>query len=198
MPIINYVPCNPTDYVLQGMEMSDQSAGSPRRETQLTTVNALVIDIRKALLTDMIAGDTDTEMIGDDGFLTRRAMRSLFDKNCMAVNARIISPCGADVQIPFGQRIMDEYLGSTHLWAIIGITKTGAGVALGNCRVVVYETGQMFKGGTTFVAEGMSDGSGNFTIPVPTNTAYELTAYLPGVPDVAGITVNNVTPVQVG
>ena len=44
------------------------------------------------------------------------------------------------------------------------------------------------------VAEAISDGSGNFAIAVPMNLAYQLTGYLTGSPDRAGVTRQDVVP----
>jgi hypothetical protein len=88
---------------------------------------------------------------------------------------------------------------TTARFSILGITKDSTGAVLGSCRVVCFETARIEIGeGESEVGEVISDGSGNYTIPVPLNTAYQLTAYKAGSPDVAGITVNNVVPSQIG
>ena len=46
------------------------------------------------------------------------------------------------------------------------------------------------------VAETISDGSGNYSVEVPMNTAYQATGYKAGAPDVAGITRNDIVPVS--
>lgn len=100
------------------------------------------------------------------------------------------------------QALRLEFPQSTARFAISGITKDSTGAALASCRVMAMETGRMAMDGPndqmSNVGEVLSDGSGNYTLPVPTNTGYQLTAYKPGSPDVAGITRNDVAPSQVG
>lgn len=86
---------------------------------------------------------------------------------------------------------------STERWAISGTTRDSGGTPLGSCRVVALDVGQLQPGGVTYVAEVVSDGGGLFSITVPQNTDYQLIAYKPGSPDVAGISLASITPAQV-
>lgn len=91
--------------------------------------------------------------------------------------------------------VIPEFLGSTERWRIVGVTRNSADVPVGGCRVMIFDTGQMRVGSPgVLVAEGISDGSGNYALEVPQNTAYQATAYLPGGPDAAGITLNTLVP----
>jgi hypothetical protein len=100
--------------------------------------------------------------------------------------------------------LLNRFEQATNLFTIAGQTVTGNGTPLANCRIVVYETGRMavdggayrsgFSSESPVVAEALSDGSGNFTINVPMNVAYQLTGYLEGSPDRAGITRKDVVP----
>jgi hypothetical protein len=81
---------------------------------------------------------------------------------------------------------------------LIGVTKDGTGAALGGCRVVVFETGRIAKDGAPIIAETISDGSGNYSVEVPGNKAYQAIAYKPGSPDVAGVTRNDLVPMVGG
>lgn len=72
-----------------------------------------------------------------------------------------------------------------HLYLIAGITRDNTGVPLGLCVVKAYRTVD-----DVFVAQTLSDGTGNYTISVPSQAAHYLVAYLVGAPDVAGTTVN--------
>lgn len=76
-------------------------------------------------------------------------------------------------------------------WLISGITKNSAGTPLPGCTVVVYTTVDDMPRGST-----VSDASGNYSISVDGNaqTRY-CVAYLAGSPDVAGTTVDTLTPV---
>lgn len=72
---------------------------------------------------------------------------------------------------------------------ISGVTRDSTGAALGNCTVHIYDTGTDTKQATT-----VSDGSGNYSVSLATNSGFfYVVAYLPGSPDVAGTTVNTVT-----
>jgi hypothetical protein len=88
---------------------------------------------------------------------------------------------------------------STQMFRFTGQTLDSTGAALGGCRVVLLATNRMAVGAPDVViAETISDGGGNYSIiaplPVP---SYQLIAYLPGSPDVAGITRNDVSPERI-
>lgn len=109
----------------------------------------------------------------------------------------ICSPCGEIFEVRGVQGMLPAAPISPNIrFQMTGVTKDSTGVALGNCRVVVLETGRLLTDAIPVVAEGMSDGSGNYSIIVPMNTGYQVIAYKPGSPDVAGVTVNNAAPVQ--
>jgi hypothetical protein len=73
---------------------------------------------------------------------------------------------------------------------ISGITKDSAGATLGNCIVDLIRTnGDLFAHTTT------SDASGNFTIYPTVTGPFYIVAYKAGSPDVAGTTVNTLTPI---
>lgn len=84
---------------------------------------------------------------------------------------------------------------SYQAFTLTGTTTDGTGAALGNCRVVAYQTGWQYVGNPPVViAETVSDGSGAFSLLLR-NIDYQLSAYKAGSPDLAGITKNTVTPV---
>lgn len=93
----------------------------------------------------------------------------------------------------FGLKIYETQQ-SYQVFTLTGTTTDGAGAALGNCRVIARQTGLMAVGVPQIIAETVSDGSGNFTMLLR-NIDYQLTAYKPGSPDLAGITKDSVTPV---
>ena len=102
------------------------------------------------------------------------------------------SPLGAG----YGQKIYD-LTQSSQAFTLVGITKTGAGVAEGNCRVIAYQSGwRTVPDAPVIIAETVSDGSGNFTLNLR-NIDYQLTAYKEGSPDLAGITRQDVVPTVV-
>lgn len=75
---------------------------------------------------------------------------------------------------------------------ISGITKDSAGVALGNCRVILIETPTELE-----TDDVMSDGAGNYITQIPKGlsqpqtTTWRIVAYHAGSPDVAGTTRND-------
>lgn len=85
-------------------------------------------------------------------------------------------------------------------YLISGQTLNNIGAPLGNCAVHVYQTilPGAPEGGPQgrFVGSTVSDANGNYSVGVQAdpNMTFQATAYLPGSPDVAGITVNTLTP----
>lgn len=80
-------------------------------------------------------------------------------------------------------------LGVPH-WVLAGVTKTGTtGVALAACVVDLLDTATDVKKGSV-----TSDGAGNYSIPVYYLGPFYAVAYKAGSPDVAGTTVNTLTP----
>ena len=93
--------------------------------------------------------------------------------------------------------LINNFVQNTARFQITGVTRDSAGTALGTCRVVMLEVGRIAKGEMPVVAETISDGSGNYTIEVALNTAHQGIAYKDGSPDVAGISIDGLTPAQV-
>lgn len=97
---------------------------------------------------------------------------------------------------PYGQVIPPSPFKSSSAFTLTGITKTGAGVALANCRVVAMQTGWIYvDNAPVVIAETTSDGSGNFSMLLR-NIDYQIYAYKAGSPDVAGVSRNDLTPVN--
>ena len=77
-------------------------------------------------------------------------------------------------------------------WNIAGITKDSTGAVLGSCTVHLFYTGpDQFISATT---SDSSTGAYSFKIG-PTAGPFYVVAYKAGSPDVAGTTVNTLTPV---
>lgn len=72
---------------------------------------------------------------------------------------------------------------------VTGTTKDSAGVALGSCVVQLFRTVD-----DLIVAEGVSDGSGLYSLLAPVGGPFYVVAYKAGATDVAGTTVNTLTP----
>ena len=79
----------------------------------------------------------------------------------------------------------------------VGTTKTGAGVALANCRVTLIDVSRVsdafYSFGQPVVAQQVSDGSGNFSIQAR-NSDHMLMAYKDGSPELGGLTRDDVIP----
>lgn len=73
---------------------------------------------------------------------------------------------------------------------IIGTTRDSGGSVLGNCIVQGFVTT-----GDVFVGEMTSDPAGYFEFPTQYTGAHYLVCYKAGSPDVAGTSVNTLTPV---
>ena len=85
-------------------------------------------------------------------------------------------------------------------YLITGVTKDSTGTPLGGCAVQVYETlpGIMpMEPGGRLVNMGTSDANGNYSLEVHSlpGCRFRVDAYKAGAPDVAGTTVNTLTPV---
>jgi hypothetical protein len=101
-----------------------------------------------------------------------------------------------DVELPleFGQAFYQNQQ-TYQVFRLTGTTVNGTGTPIPNCRVIVYQSGwRMVSDMPVIIAETISDGSGNFSFLLR-NIDYQLTAYIEGSPDRAGITRQDVTPV---
>jgi hypothetical protein len=78
--------------------------------------------------------------------------------------------------------------GSRHRMVFTGKTLNSSGAALGGCTV------QLFNTATGLLVDTQtSDSSGNYKVTDPNNVACFMIAYLPGSPDVAGTTIDELT-----
>lgn len=76
-------------------------------------------------------------------------------------------------------------------FSISGITKDSTGTPIASCDVELFETGS-----EKFLNRTTSDGSGNYSFVVPSNSGnFWVRAYKVGAPDVAGTTINNIVAV---
>jgi hypothetical protein len=95
---------------------------------------------------------------------------------------------------------LDSFVESSGRWRVAGVTRDGAGAALGSCRVVLMESGMIVldpaRQNNPIVGDATSDGSGNYSIAVGKPVPHQAIAYLAGSPDVAGVTVNTVIPTE--
>lgn len=112
----------------------------------------------------------------------------------ISANAGIATTCGAWIPLP-PRVVLQDAPTSTQQWIVTGVTRSrDTNAPVGGCRVVVIASGAMAVTGTPVVGETVSDGSGNYSTPVPLNQHYQVIAYKPGSPDIAGITRADVVP----
>lgn len=92
------------------------------------------------------------------------------------------------------------YTDTTQRFMITGVTRDNGGNPLGNCLIYIMDVTRMYPnaaaGANPIIAIGTSDNSGNYSIQVIGNgIPYQVIGYLPGNPDVGGITIDTITPV---
>ena len=93
----------------------------------------------------------------------------------------------------FGQVVQDLPV-SYQVFTLTGTTVDSTGTPVAGCRVIAYQSGLRYVQGAPIIAETISDGAGAFSMLLR-NIDYQLTAYIVGSPDRAGITRQDVTPV---
>ena len=72
------------------------------------------------------------------------------------------------------------------------VSRDSTGAPLAGCTIMVFRTQDR-----SFVGETVSDGSGNWTLPMLKGGPFFTVEYLAGSPDRAGTSVNTLTPVKV-
>lgn len=187
MPVILYVPQDPTDMVLQGEQMrisvNDQeppAIGTVLQGAQIDTDwlnSAAMVHDEDAFLpmNSMVEGVRISMRRQKGGSLQIRA------------NAGVATPCGAWVWLDYTP-LMGPLLFASARWYVTGVTRDNTGSALGNCRVCIFDYGRLAVGAAqSMVGETISDGSGNYSIEVGESGPYQVIAYLPGSPNRAGI-----------
>lgn len=84
------------------------------------------------------------------------------------------------------------YAKNTSSFTLSGTTKDSTGTPIGSVRVLVFNAHT-----NEFVAEGLSDGAGAYSITVPTNSPnYFLVTYKAGAPDLTGASRNTLIAVM--
>jgi hypothetical protein len=95
--------------------------------------------------------------------------------------------------LEFGRQVQSLPV-SYQVFTLSGVTVNALGVPVPGCRVIAYQSGLRYVSGAPIIAETISDGAGAFSMLLR-NIDYQLTAYIAGAPDRAGITRQDVTPV---
>jgi hypothetical protein len=193
MPVIINVPADPTDLVIQGEMMRFEAMGASIAVGGAPAMSSVMIE-EVVVPSLFIAGERSYPPMHPDFTPYDSRLRSAELGTLPAANACICTPLGAIYPHKPGP-LINPFVQSTQLWKLEGITYDSSGAPLPNCEVIAFETGRLTVGSTPVEGRTISDGSGNYTIPVALNTHYEVTAYKSGSPDRAGITLRSLTPV---
>ena len=94
---------------------------------------------------------------------------------------------------------LSDFVADDGRFIIKGRTLDFAANPLANCTVVVLIVSKLVVNNNNYAnpveATTTSDGSGNYSVDVHGTGPYQVMAYLPGSPDVAGVTLDTVVPV---
>lgn len=192
----------PIDLLLVGEGMRDAALSWPMTDAAGLTSGTAAM----SLVASVSAGVGNTPSIPVMGGLSAYApraadMATTFDGMNVAlptaarVNGSICTPDGVTMPFVVADNCMSCFTPqSTGRWVLAIQTQDVSGAAVGGCRVVVFDVGQLAVGLPAVAAESVSDGSGSASVPVPQNTGYMVLAYLPGSPDRAGVSVQTLSP----
>ena len=201
MPVILPPLADPFDFVLQGEQLRSLALTQSVDGSGFPAPSLLGSALATTALGPLVPGDGDVlSMIGQDWSQgapheSQALLRNMAGPTTMiAANAVISTPTGALIPWVRGGIVLPVFVQASQLWAVQGTTRDQVGAPLGFCRVVVLETGRIEESGMPVVGETTSDAGGNYSVPAPMNTAYQVIAYKPGSPDVAGITRADVVP----
>ena len=208
MPIIRQLPSDPFDLVIQGEQFRMNALASNvitnGAAAIIGTATANLSSIDSDIITSyqplniIVAGEQNMlSMVGSYPTPNVEVLQSQEQLSQIRNNALISTPTGALIFIQIGMHIMDTFVESDQRFQITGTTKTSAGAPLANCRVILFETSRLADTSMPIVEEIVSDENGNYTLIVPNNGNFQLIAYKPGSPDVAGITRSDVQPTSI-
>lgn len=214
MPVILPTLADPTDLVIAGEQMRISVTDQVEKVSSSTPMLPAVSGLTGfySLVSDEDQFMPMNSFIEGDRLSMRRMTNGQFQRRA---NAGISTPCGAWVWQDWNPLLMTS-LWASNRWTLAGVTRDSTGAPLGTCVVKVHETGRLavissppktfdsagnpnpmrWSDPISMVAETISDGSGNYSVEVPMNTAYQATGYKVGAPDVAGITRNDIVPVS--
>lgn len=191
MPVLQYIPADPPDLVLQGEQLR-------------ASVMDSLADQAQRVFGGVPAPSGFSSLVGDeDKYLP---MNSLIEQNRLSVRrqkggslqvrsgAGIASPCGAWISLDWPP-LINNFAQGTERFQIVGTTRNGNGDLLGGCAVIALETGRMNVPGAPVVGMTTSDGSGAYSIATAGNSSHQVIAYKDG--PVAGVSLNTLTPTQV-
>lgn len=198
MPVICHVPVDPTDLVIQGELMRRSAIASGVHAGGAPLMASAQVRSELWLSWLQLPGQSGVYPPMHPAFTDYHSrLRNSFAGTMIANNACIATPCGTLIPMDPCGIVLNRFEQADVRWQLVGVTRDSAGAALGTCDVIVMEVGRLAVDGAPIVARTTSDGSGNYTVEVPLNIAYQVISYKTGSPDVAGITLNTLTPVAV-
>lgn len=190
MPVIQYVPQDPTDTVLQGEQL--RIAAFDARPNYPGNVIFGPIMSRDVSGLDSIVQDEDA-FLPMNAFVevSRLSIRQSKDGGFrVRANGGIATPCGEWVPLDTSPLLLTAKPGSFSFYRLTGVSRDSTGAVLGGCTVKVFMTLNDTK-----VYETVSDGSGNWSIDVSPNPGpFYYVEYLIGSPDRAGTSINTNVP----
>jgi hypothetical protein len=193
---------DPALFYIQGEQMRAAAFNAPVSAVAFPApMLAYSTDFNNRPIIPVLAGNNDITLTGTlpDGIMDYPRLNTNAEGRQIRANACIATHFGTFVDLERGIPIINRFVQATDRFALTGVTRDGTGAALGNCRVVAFETGRIgVEGIEATVGETISDESGNYTLEVSLNTSHQLIAYKAGSPDVAGITKNTITPSPYG
>jgi hypothetical protein len=179
MPVLCPLLANPTDVVIQGEQLR-MSVYDREPEVIGTVINGGPIVGFDSTLSDEDNPLPMNNYVDIGGPCVVR--RSKSGELQMRANAGIATPCGAWVWNDWSP-LVSRILFSTDTFTISGTSRDNTGAALAGCEV------RVFDGSNAFIGQVISDGSGNWSLSVPTNSGpFWARYYLAGSPNRAGAT----------
>lgn len=188
MPVIRYIPPDPTDRVLMGEQLR-QAVLDPNNVDVASAgllMGGPLLSGFPALVSDEDAFPPMNSMCEIGRLSVRRSKNGVLQ---VRANAGISTPCGAWVTKPWPP-LLRMTVGGYARYSLSGVSRDSSGVALGGCTVKVFLTGNDTK-----QFETISDGSGNWSIDVGANPGpFYYVEYKVGSPDRAGTSINTNVP----
>lgn len=179
MPVLRLPIPDPTDHVLQGEQLRMSVYD---REPE---VIGTVMSGGPVVGFDSMVYDEDNPLpmnnyvdIGGPCVVRRSKSGELQ----MRANAGVSTPCGAWVWNDWSP-LVKRLTFATDTFTISGTSRDSTGATLGGCEV------RVFDGSNNFVGQTTSNGSGAWSLSVPTNSGpFWVRYYLAGSPNVGGTT----------
>jgi hypothetical protein len=139
-----------------------------------------------------LIGDTDNSLLGMPTMYMPRT-----EINASGLAKRVTS---SNLPASFMTRSLEPFIDSTEKWFITGTTMDSNSSPVANCRVIVLLTYKIKANsdnyGNPIIGETVSDTNGCYSLQVVYSGPYQVIAYLPGSPDLAGVTVNSIIPTE--